>query len=356
MAVQLNKPSTSYYMALFILLLVTACNQSVHVEEVVVLEGHYSLVDILPDNQLLLDKEEPVTLNDGKVALYVLDDQELSPLSLPDDDTCVTGTYYERPSMLPDGRLGLVKFCVASLSEPLAERGDHTLIALDLDSYTIAPIMEQPLYSVRQGSFTWNPDMSKGVMSVGYLAGTLHWLTPQGPEPMQVWVGDGQQQWSLAEALKHLTCATLCNSDSLPVGIARTPDWSLDGSTIAFTASPAAMSLEGPFRLYAPYRLYLMDVIELKPNVATDNLYQPQLVRWSPDSQRLLLDACAGLTRRCGLWIYSLTSGSLEWVTTRDHSQGVAWLSESEIVMGYCVEAEGNECRQTAIREIHLDE
>jgi len=156
------------------------------------LEGQYFLLETLPDGKLLLDKEEVADLNDGRINFYVLDNKEVYPLILPDDAACVTGTHYSRAGLLPDGRIGLVKFCVDSLSEPPAERGDYSLVAFDLTQHVITPLMDGFLYPGLQQSFTWNQDMSRGVMAVGTLDSTLYWLSPDGPEPMQVVVGEGE--------------------------------------------------------------------------------------------------------------------------------------------------------------------
>jgi hypothetical protein len=323
--------------------------------QTVTLEGQYFLLETLPDGRLLLDKEEVADLNDGQINFHILDNKEVYPLLLPDDAACVTGTYYSQPGLLPDNRLGLVKFCVDSLSEPPAERGDYSLVAFDSAQHVITPLMDGFLYPGLQQSFTWNPDMSRGVMAVGTLDSTLYWLSPNGPEPMQVAVGEGEAKWSLAEALEQTTCIRECDPSPPPVGIASTPSWSPDGKTIAFTASPAAMALQGLSRVNAVYSLFLMDETELKPRAILNGLYQPRLLRWSPNGQHLLLDACIGLLRRCGLWAYNPHHGSLEQIGSREGYQGAGWLSESKIALVYCVEEVDNSCAQTLFYEYELD-
>ena len=319
------------------------------------LEGQYFLLEILPDGKLLLDKEEVADLNDGRINFYVLENKEVFPLLLPDDAACVTGTHYSRAGLLPDGRLGLVKFCVDSLSEPLAERGDYSLVAFDLTQHVITPLMDGFLYPGLQQSFTWNQDMSRGVMAVGTLDSTLYWLSPDGPEPMQVVVGEGEEKWSLAEALKQTTCTRGCESSPPPVGIASTPSWPPNGTTIAFTASTTAMALQGLSRVNAIYSVYLMDEIEQKPRAVLNGLSQPRLLRWSPNGQQLLLDACIGLLRRCGLWTFNPQDGSLMQIGSRERYQGAGWLSDSKIVVAYCVEGVDDSCNQTLFYEYDLD-
>ena len=319
------------------------------------LEGQYFLLETLPDGKLLLDKEEVADSNDGRTNFYVLDNKQVYPLLLPDDAACVTGTHYRRSGLLPDGRIGLVKFCVDSLSEPPAERGDYSLVAFDLDQHTVTPVMDEFLYPGLQQSFTWNQDMSRGVMAVGTLDSTLYWLSPDGPAPMQVVVGEGEAKWSLAEALKQTTCTRGCEPNPPPVGIASAPSWSPNGKTIAFMASPAAMALQGLSRIGAVYSLYLMDETELKPRAVLNGLYQPGLLQWSPDGQQLLLDACIGLLRRCGLWTFNPQDGSLKQLGSRERYQGAGWLSDSKIVVAYCVEGVDDSCNQTLFYEYDLD-
>ncbi|MBX7253116.1 MAG: hypothetical protein K1X50_14130 [Candidatus Promineofilum sp.] len=327
-----------------------------NMSQIAALDGEYFLMEVLPDGKLLVAGEESDTSDAERSGLYVLDNQQLDPLALPKDAACVTGTHYSRPGLLPDGRLGLVKFCVDSLSEPLADRGDHTLVAFDLSQHTVMPVMDGFLYPGLQQSFTWNQDMSRGVMAVGTLDSTLYWLSPDGPEPMQVVVGEGEAKWSLAEALKQTTCTRRCEPSPPPVGIARTPSWSPNGTTIAFTASTTAMALQGLSRVNAIYSVYLMDEIEQKPRAVLNGLSQPRLLRWSPNGQQLLLDACIGLLRRCGLWTFNPQDGSLKQIGSRERYQGAGWLSESKIALAYCEEGVDNSCNQTLLYEYDLDE
>ena len=326
-----------------------------NVPQIAALDGEYFLVEVLPDGKLLVDKEDSAAPDAERSGPYVLDNQQLDPLALPKDAACVTGTHYSRPGLLPDGRLGLVKFCVDSLSEPLADRGDYTLVAFDLSQHTVTPVMNGFLYPGLQQSFTWNQDMSRGVMAVGTLDSTLYWLSPDGPEPMQVVVGEGEAKWSLAEALKQTTCTRRCEPSPPPVGIAGTPSWSPNGTTIAFTASTTAMALQGLSRVNAIYSVYLMDEIEQKPRAVLNGLSQPRLLRWSPNGQQLLLDACIGLLRRCGLWTFNPQDGSLKQIGSRERYQGAGWLSDSKIVVAYCVEGVDDSCNQTLFYEYDLD-
>lgn len=334
------------------------CNGSVEQRsmlQIATLDGEYFLVDVLSDGRFLIKGAANTTPDDEWGGLFILDNEQLHPLELPKDTACLTGTHYSRPNLLPDGRIGLVKFCVDALSEPLADRGDHTLTAFDLDQHIVTPIMDGFLYPGLQQSFTWNQDVSRGVMAVGTLDSTLYWLTPEGPEPMQVTVGEGEATWSLAEALEQTTCTRECEPSPPPVGIASTPGWSPDGKTIAFTASPAAMSLQGISRVNAVYSLYLMDATELRPRAVIDDLYQPRLLRWSPDGQKLLLDACVGSLSRCGIWLYSLQNRSLKQIGSRDRYQGAVWLSESSVALAYCMEKADNLCSHTLIYEYDLE-
>lgn len=81
--------------------------------------------------------------------------------------------------------------------------------------------MEEPLpFGV--GDFSWNPNMTRGVLEIGSLLSTIVWLTPAGMELMTITIGSGEQSWSLEENLAAMYDDRIDNSE---VGIARDPVW-----------------------------------------------------------------------------------------------------------------------------------
>lgn len=342
---------------LALLLSITGCTLAQSpisaVEDIAVPDGRYRLEEVMPSGKLLLS--DSLDFQGDKIERYViLDNRDMYPLSLPQDESCLTGTFYNTPTMLPDGRLGFIKFCVKSMEEPLGKRGEHSLVALDLEQGTLEPIMVEPLYDEIQGYFTWNPDMSKGIIGDADLYGTLHWISPESPEPMDIILGEGNLSWSLADALSILTSGKLLDGSLNQIGRAEGPAWSPDGNTIAFVASPEAITYEGIFRTQAPFHLYLMDSTELMPRAVLDNIFNPTRVKWSPNSQVLLIDACIGDPTRCGLWMYSPHMDRLDLVAPGELFYGAGWLSEDIIVAGYCIEEVNSACSRYTIRKYHL--
>lgn len=195
-------------------------------------------------------------------------------------------------------------------------------------------------------NYSWNPDMTRGVVSTGDLRGTFYSVSSEGPEPLEIVVGEGTQEWVLSDALSDFYALDLPLNEWPRVGIATRPAWSPDGTTIAFLASPMATQLEGLARANASYNLYFMSPSELQPQIILENIRNPSALEWSPDGQSVLIEGCMGLGRRCGLWIYRLSDNELHLISTGEKFYGANWLSNNEIIANYCRDQEELVCSE----------
>lgn len=338
----------SFFSLLLLLFFSVGCSQKqsqIAGEEIVLPKGQYRFEEVLPGGQFLLsERSDDLNWNVLHYPYVIFNDGQVTPLALPDDPDCLTGTFYERPQMLPSGKLGFVRFCVKSLELPVGQREEFTLVALDLQSGELERIMKEPAYDREPiSNFTWNPSMSKGVLGIGGLDATLYWIGPEGPEPMEIMVGEGDQRWLLSDALINFP-ANIDDENSARIGRATRPAWSPDGQTIAFLASPIAVNRSGPARAGVPFNLYYMSPEELHPQEVLKGIYNFRTVKWSPDGESLLIDGCMGLLRRCGLWIYVPEENEQHLIAPGRKFWGSSWLSDDEIITSHCEDQEELTC------------
>jgi hypothetical protein len=324
--------------------------------ELSVPEGNYVLEEVLPEGSLLLSNQDKEIPTDVSREYVIWQNGNITSLTLPGDPLCQTGTYYKRPGMLPDGRLGFVKLCVKWLDRPVGQREEYTLVAFDLGTGEVEQIMTEPIYGeTRLGNFTWNPDMTKGIMQEGSLDGTFYWVTPDGPEPMDVTITEGRRSWSFADTVTLWFSSEIDSTLDIPIGMADEPAWSPDGQKIAFmAASLKVMDYEGISRARVPFNMYLMNSETLEPVKVLENIASPNLLKWSPESDWLLLDGCMGWIQKCGLWVFEPETERLEFVASGDF-WGADWVSSEEIVSSYCVEKD-IVCKEYKLMQYNISE
>jgi hypothetical protein len=214
-------------------------------------------------------------------------------LRLADQPGCWK-TDYLRPATLPDGRLGLVRFCWKD--PPLT--GDTG--ALDPRTSRYVPLA--PLGPLNPSAVTWRKDLRSGYMSrtSGSCAGIAP-LTRDGaqrwPQPVTL---DGRS-WELdgyVFARGTLDCAKWGRAD-LPV-------LSPDGRWLYFVASPESLDVSGEVRREeTPWRLYRWALSGGAPSGQPEELVgglgKPLGLAVSPDGRSL---AFAGQRDGAyGLWL-----------------------------------------------------
>lgn len=302
-------------------------------------DGNYKEIIRFSDGKVLLGQKDR---EDNISRYYNLQEQEYIEIPTPSDDRC-QGTLYDLPVALPDDRLGLRMSCFAyGPDRPPGKRGAFFVVAYDWETGEFEQLVEEPLSNESYG-FTWNPEMTRGVQSLGSLLGTIQWITPEGTEPITLMLGEGRKSWQLDENLTILEE----DLDRRDVGIARSPAWSPDGKHIAFLASPDAVGREGFARATAKYNLYLLDPNTLQTKIiltAITNTRPSSSLVWSPDSQWLLMDI--ELINTDGLWLSSIDGKILQFIDNESDGriQAMAWIDNQTVIASKCKSLEIGPC------------
>ncbi|RME06886.1 MAG: hypothetical protein D6816_07230, partial [Bacteroidetes bacterium] len=169
-------------------------------------------------------------------------------------------------------------------------------MAYNWETGAFKKIVEAPL-PVDTWFPSWNPEMTRGVLSIGSLLGTIVWVTPAGMEAMTVTIDTDELSWSLAENLSVMEDYYHGNDRTAEVGIARNPAWSPDGRWIAFWASTNAIGRTGISRARGAYGLYLLDPDTLQLQQIIENVQNMTLLVWSPNSQWLSFTGDIGTSK-----------------------------------------------------------
>jgi len=263
--------------------------------------------------------------NGGITGYYLENDDDLYSLDLPPfvaklDCNGVndynTGINYTHPSLLPDGRLGLINSCI-SRGDPPGLKRQH-MVAYDFQTKNTQLIVNEPLPSYLSNAFTWNPDMTLGLaQTYGGLSGTLYWITPEHVAPVDFVISDGKRSFLPADVLSS-------SSDYENQGIVFSPAWSPDGKTIAFFVTLDAIGRRGFSRADGEYKIFFMDPVERKPYPIVDKIYDGYELAWSPDSEWIAFIGKHGILGNYGIWLYSIESGKIYPVVSGDFSR-IAW-------------------------------
>jgi hypothetical protein len=312
--------------------------------------AHYSWLTWADESRLVL--VSPASDMGLENRYEVLNDGLLQELALPGDPICQHALTYQFPATLPDGRLGLVKWCITQWPTQSEEDSLQYLVAYDWQTESIEQIVSGPLPDIGANDFSWNPDMSRGVQAAGSLFQTLYWLAPDGVEPMTITISRGRRSWSLDENYYSM----LNRDNNHDIGIARAPSWSPDGQTIAFFASPAAVGRSGQSRAMGEYQLYLMDPNELEPRPALAGVYYAHRLHWSPDNQWLLFTGEAGPRRIKGIWLFSPAQNDLELIAEGSF-RDIAWSPDGlKVTAIHCRQEDWPECKQQEILQFDVSE
>lgn len=274
----------------------------------------------------------------GVTGYYLEDNNHLYSLDLPPfvaELDCngvndyVTGINYTHPSLLPDGRLGLINRCISRGDPPGLKR--QYMVAYDLQIKNTQLIVNEPLPSYLTNAFTWNPDMTLGLAQrYGGLSGTFYWITPEHVAPVDFVISDGKRSFLPANVLSS-------PSNNKDQGIVFSPVWSPDGKTIAFFVTLDAIGREGFSRSEGEYKIFFMDPVEQKPAPVVGGINDPSELIWSPDSKWLAFIGHYGILKTEGIWVYSVESGKIYPVVSGDFSR-MAWSPDgNKIAATSCV-------------------
>lgn len=234
-------------------------------------------------------------------------------IHLREDPDCAA-TRYSHLTRLPDGRLGLLKTCLAEAPQ----EDTYELVAYDFEHSRIDTLMKQPIGFRTLGDFSWSPDLGRGIASRSNgICSSLVWLTAEGVEELELDIPYGGEVVRVdASSFSETGCDGHPRVDK--------PAWSPDGSSIAFFFSPRSEGLSGRARLAAPWDLFLMDPVNLTAQRELEGVFYPSSAAWSPDGAWLAFSGQI-TGRGKGTWLYSPEEGELRRLTL----DTVAWLSWS---------------------------
>jgi hypothetical protein len=222
-------------------------------------------------------------------------------LRLPDQPGC-RRTEYMRVEPLPDGQLGLTRYC--SKDFPLATDTG----AVDPRSVRFRPLA--PLGDLNPSAVTWRKGLRRGFLSwtTGSCAGIAP-LTRQGPQRLPDPATLDGKTWRLDEDV-----FAPGDADCTDRGRADLPVLSPDERHLYFLASPESVGVSGSFaREETPWRLYRWTLTDGRPDgqpsEMTGDLGKPLGLGISPDGRSL---AFAGQRHgRYGLWLLDASTGAV---------------------------------------------
>lgn len=278
-----------------------------------------------------------------QVRFAIEGERELHYLPFTSDPDCMVFTRYYPARLLPDGRMGVYKQC----GQDYPRQDADYLLAYDWDSQKTQQIIPGPLTTTLSKNYSWNPDMSRGVMDIyDGLAGTLYWISRQGTEPMELTLSDGKQSWSLAAAYPDFP-------DYSKYGIAFSPAWSPDGKTIAFWASFDVIGRKGQSRADGGFDLVLLNPKDLTYSIVLRSMYHPGRLGWSPNGDWLVFKGRRGISEQNGLWLFSPIDENLIYFAEGRY-RDVVWSPDSSKVAAiYCYDVL---CEKQSIMEYDLTE
>lgn len=271
----------------------------------------------------------------GVIGYYLENDDTLYSLDLPPfvaelDCKGPDDINYTNPSLLPDGRLGLINGCKSFGDPPSLKR--QYMVAYNFQTKETQLLVKEPLPDYLSNGFTWNPDITQGLQQIyGGLNGTVYWMSLEGVAPVDFSISDGERSFSPARDYPHF----LVESESQ--GIVFSPAWSPDGETIAFFVTLDAIGRRGWSRSDGEYKIFFMDPIEQKPAPTIGRIYHPSELIWSPDSKWLAFIGEYGILKTRGLWLYSVNSGKIYPVVSGGF-RNIAWSPDgNKIAATICV-------------------
>jgi len=218
--------------------------------------GEYLNVTWLPDGTIAVNYvADPGNMQRQTQPLKIYrlrpDGTEMGAISLPEQPGCVR-TDYIVEGVLPDGRLVAGRDCLTGRP---GDAGHSEAIAIDLDDGQVTSLAPLGAYSV---TVAWRPQSSEGVASfAGGLCDSITAIGSSGFLPTSEPVTIDGLTWYLDAVFRpgfeFSDSPALCTA----YGRARDAQYTPDGQTIAFFASPDSIGVAGRTRENVPWNLYL---------------------------------------------------------------------------------------------------
>lgn len=250
-------------------------------------------------------------------------DSTFTPFNPAGDSKCVVNLTFYVVSVLPDGRLGLLKECNDGSQGTAYLSTNRSIFAYDWHTGELEQLVAGKLTpSFDPKFYTWNPDMTQGIQeTTGSYKATIYWITPDGMSPMDIEIEDRGVTWNLKDYLEGKE----------RTGIAVAPAWSPDGKTIAFFVSTYGILEEPRPKRNVNYDLFFMEPNTLRPKLELMDIADAGNIVWSPNNDYLLFSGCVGRKLVCGLWRYRLVDKALSLVKEGLFADYI-WINDQQIV------------------------
>ncbi len=232
--------------------------------------------------------------------------------------------HYSLQSIMDNNMVQITKDCYSSKSTT-------DLLIYNWNSKTV----ERQIGPFPNGTVLafWNPDQTQALVYFddGYSESTLFELKGEKFGPLDLKITDEGKSWNFKNFYPDFPDVQQTTAD---VGRA---DWSPDGNSIAFFASPDAMGKTDTARMSARYKIYLMEAKTNNIKPLLDNIYYPYTITWSPDAKYL---AFMGRYKESsdGVWLYSFDDSSIKMVDQGDFHDILWGKNSSSLIAIKCVD------------------
>lgn len=256
------------------------------------------------------DMESSLELNYAKQGSFDFD-----ILRFENDPNCLYSTQYTLVSIYNNEYIQVRKQC---FTEP---HSTNTVIVYSWDSKSIERTIEElPLGT---GKIYWNPNTTHGlaVFADAFAKETLYLIKQDGYSALNIDISDEGKSWNFNDFFPDFP-----DIEATTGNIGRA-DWSPDGKFVVFFASPDSVGKVGFDRMYAQYKMYIMEFDNPNPTPLLDEILFPANIKWSPDAKYI---AFVGQYQDSSeaIWLYSFDDSSIIMIDEGDF-RDILWSPDS---------------------------
>jgi hypothetical protein len=149
--------------------------------------GYYNHV-VYIDGRIIGFAEKYNLPKEEQVSFAYEGDKNFTNFNPENDPKCIIYSYFQVVSMLPDGRLGLLKECHDDSASTGFLSTNRSIYAYDWHTGELERLVAGKLTQASNPKFyTWNPDMTLGIQETNSgWQGTIYWIAPEGMSPMDI--------------------------------------------------------------------------------------------------------------------------------------------------------------------------